>query len=85
MLDDLRGGNRENIAGLDDRVELRTTSLDGDALAQVEDALAGADYLLHLAAAKGNDPDRGPNRSCAPTCWAPTSCLRRRLGPAFDA
>jgi UDP-glucose 4-epimerase len=60
VLDDLRGGSRANIAGLDDRVELRTVALDGSARAEVEDALSGADYLLHLAAVKSNDPDRGP-------------------------
>ena len=35
-------------------------SIDGSAPREVEDALTGADYLLHLAAVKSNDPDRGP-------------------------
>ncbi|MGA9373245.1 MAG: NAD-dependent epimerase/dehydratase family protein, partial [Solirubrobacterales bacterium] len=60
VLDDLRGGSPANLAGLDDRIELRTVSIDGSAPREVEDALTGADYLLHLAAVKSNDPDRGP-------------------------
>jgi UDP-glucose 4-epimerase len=60
VLDDLRGGSRGNLAGLDDRVELRTVSLDGSARREVEEALSGVDYLLHLAAVKSNDPDSGP-------------------------
>ena len=60
VLDDLRGGSPANLADLDDRIELRTVSIDGSAPREVEDALTGADYLLHLAAVKSNDPDRGP-------------------------
>jgi UDP-glucose 4-epimerase len=59
VLDDLRGGSRENIAGLDDRVQVRTLPLDGSSPAQLRDALTGVDHLFHLAAVKSNDPARG--------------------------
>ena len=59
VIDDLRNGSQANLEGLDERVEVRTAPIDGTAREQVTDALTGADYLLHLAAVKHNDPDRG--------------------------
>jgi UDP-glucose 4-epimerase len=59
ILDDLRNGSRDSLAGLDDRVELRTVPLDGTAPDLVREAVHGADYLLHLAALKHNDPESG--------------------------
>jgi UDP-glucose 4-epimerase len=59
VLDDLRNGSRANIEGMDERVELRTIALDGTQPDAVEGAMSGADYLLHLAAVKHNDPERG--------------------------
>jgi UDP-glucose 4-epimerase len=57
VVDDLRSGEQSTIESAGDGVDLRVLSLEGDRGA-LRDAIQGVDYVFHMAAVKGNDPDR---------------------------
>lgn len=61
-VDSLRYGDRANVGGLGERVEVLPHTLGSDDPAPLERALAGVRYLFHLAAEKHNQSKDSPER-----------------------
>jgi UDP-glucose 4-epimerase len=62
VVDSLRYGDRANLHGLSDRVELVQHTLGFDAPDVLERAMQGVDYLFHFAAEKHNQSKDDPLR-----------------------
>lgn len=62
VVDSLRYGDRANLRGLSDRVEIVQHTLGFDAPEALARALSGVDYVLHLAAEKHNQSKDDPLR-----------------------
>jgi UDP-glucose 4-epimerase len=62
IVDSLRYGDRANLGALSERVEIVKHTLGVDSRAELDGALEGANFLLHLAAEKHNQSKDDPQR-----------------------